>query len=69
MSYVTFAKAANGYNGWIVSILGVEYKQCATAADAVEWADDIRQVIAARTDGTPGQVRELYKLGAYESRP
>lgn len=59
-----FTQVRRGKNpafGWIVAILGEDYLQAGTKAEA----DDAAEKINKRCSGmTPGEVREHYKLGA-----
>lgn len=62
----TFAQvrqAKNGAFGWIVSVLGEDYLQMGTKAEAYESADKINERCAGMTIG---EVREYYKLGNYQ---
>lgn len=61
--YATVRKATNPAFGYIISILGHDYMQDGTRAEAQDRADAINARCSALT---VAEVRALYKLGAYD---
>jgi len=59
-NYATYRKAKNPAFGYIIMILGVDYGQKGTAAEAASYCEQIN----AECDGmTPAEVYARYKLG------
>lgn len=64
--YATVRKATNPAFGFIVSILGEDYMQEGSWAEAQDRADAIN---ARCSTLSAAEVRRLYKLGAYSPGP
>lgn len=62
-AYATVRRATSPAFGYIISILGHDYLQDGTLAEAQDRADAINARCAALS---PAQVRALYRLGAYD---